>query len=74
MGSRIILERLAILIAAAFAINIGASGTASAMSEAYGAGVLGKRLALIMVAIFTLAGGVLAGGEVVETIGKGVVQ
>ena len=44
------------------------------MSEAYGAGVLGKRLALIMVAIFTLAGGVLAGGEVVETIGKGVVQ
>lgn len=67
------MEILLLLVAVLFAINIGASGTAAAMGEAYGTGVLGKRVALVLVALFVVAGAALAGGEVVETIGKGII-
>lgn len=67
------MEIFVVLVAAIFAVNVGASGTAAAMSEAYGSGALKKKLALLLVAVFTLAGAVLVGGEVVETIGKGIV-
>ncbi len=64
---------IAFLIAFFFAMNIGASGTAAAMGPAYGSGaVKKKRNAMIIVAIFAFLGA-LAGGEVVRTIGGGII-
>jgi sulfate permease len=56
-----------------FAVNIGASGAAASMGIAYGAGVVKKRLALILCAITVFLGAWLGGGEVVKTIGSGIV-
>ncbi|WP_026674968.1 inorganic phosphate transporter [Alkalihalobacterium bogoriense] len=64
---------VAFAIALFFAMNIGASGTAAAMGPAYGAGAIKtKRTAMILVAVFALLGA-LAGGEVVKTIGSGII-
>ncbi|MDR7000243.1 anion permease [Neobacillus niacini] len=65
---------IAFIIAFFFAMNIGASGTAASMGSAYGAGAIkNKRLAMILVAIAAFLGAVLGGGEVVKTIGKGII-
>ena len=64
---------VAFVIALFFAMTIGASGTAAAMGPAYGSGAIKtKRMAMILVAIFAFAGA-LAGGEVVKTIGGGII-
>lgn len=64
----------AFLLAAFFAANIGASGTAAAMGESYGGGAIrSKRLALGLAAGCAFAGAVLGGGEVVKTISQGLV-
>jgi len=64
---------VAFAIALFFAMNIGASGTAAAMGPAYGSGAIKtKRMAMILVAIFAFIGA-LAGGEVVKTIGGGII-
>lgn len=69
-----ILEYIAITVALFFAMNIGASGTAASMGAPYGAGAIkNKRLALLLVAITAFLGAVLGGGEVVKTIGKGII-
>lgn len=63
----------AFIIAAFFAMNIGASGTAAAMGPAYGSGaVKTKKAALYIVALGVFLGA-LAGGEVVKTIGGGII-
>ncbi|WP_096201142.1 inorganic phosphate transporter [Bacillus sp. FJAT-45350] len=63
----------AFAIALFFAMNIGASGTAAAMGPAYGSGAIKKkRNAMFLVAIFAFLGA-LAGGEVVKTIGGGII-
>ena len=68
------LTYFAIAIALFFALNIGASGTAAAMGTAYGADALkNKRIALILVAISAFLGAILGGGEVVKTIGQGII-
>ncbi|NRD79679.1 inorganic phosphate transporter [Bacillus sp. BRMEA1] len=55
-------------------MNIGASGTAASMGTAYGAGAIKNRLvAMILVAIAAFLGAVLGGGEVVKTIGNGII-
>lgn len=64
---------LALGIALFFAMNIGASGAAAAMGSAYGAGVVSKKLALVLVAAGTLAGAVLGGEEVTRTISDGII-
>ncbi len=64
---------LLLLVALAFAMNIGASGAAASMGEVYGGGALRKRAALVLVALFVIPGAVLAGGEVVHTIGTGII-
>ena len=65
---------LAFIIAFFFAMNIGASGTAASMGSAYGADAIkNKRLAMVLVAIAALLGAVLGGGEVVKTIGNGII-
>lgn len=69
-----ILTYFAIGVALFFAMNIGASGTAAAMGAAFGAGAIKKkRFALLLVAISAFLGAVLGGGEVVKTIGTGII-
>lgn len=64
---------IAISIACFFAMNIGASGTAAAMGPAYGSGAIPKkRVAMLLVGVFAFLGA-LAGGEVVRTIGSGII-
>ncbi|WP_173917399.1 inorganic phosphate transporter [Halobacillus sp. Marseille-Q1614] len=61
------------LVAYFFAFNVGASGAAATMGTVYGAGVIKrKRIALILSGTGCLLGA-LWGGEVVETIGKGLI-
>lgn len=64
---------IAIIIGLFFAVNIGASGAAASMGIAYGAGVVKKRLALLLCAIAVFLGASLGGGEVVRTLGSGIV-
>ncbi|WP_152655426.1 inorganic phosphate transporter [Oceanobacillus sp. CFH 90083] len=67
------LVAVAFIIALFFAMNIGASGTAASMGPAYGSGAITKkRMAMLLVSIFALLGA-LSGGEVVRTIGKGII-
>ncbi len=69
------LEFITIGIALLFAANIGASGSAAAMGEAYGSGAIKRRMvAQALVAIAVLAGGILAGEAVVRTLGSGLVD
>jgi sulfate permease len=68
-----LLTMIAITIGLFFAINIGASGAAASMGIAYGSGVVKKRLALLLCAIAVFLGAWLGGGEVVKTIGTGIV-
>lgn len=65
---------VAVAIALFFAMNIGASGAAAAMGVAYGSGaVKSKSIALLIVAVGVLLGSILGGGEVVKTIGSGII-
>ncbi|MEH7245910.1 inorganic phosphate transporter [Neobacillus niacini] len=64
---------IAVIIGLFFAINIGASGAAASMGISYGAGVVKKRLALLLCGITVFFGAWLGGGEVVKTIGSGIV-
>ncbi|WP_078549090.1 inorganic phosphate transporter [Litchfieldia alkalitelluris] len=69
-----LLTYVAIAVALFFAMNIGASGTAASMGAPYGSGAIkNKRLALLLVAISAFLGAVIGGGEVVNTIGKGII-
>lgn len=65
----------AIAIALFFAVNIGASGAAASMGAAYGSGAIrSRRLALYIVALGVFLGAILGSGEVVKTIGSGIVS
>ena len=64
---------IAVIIGLFFALNIGASGAAASMGISYGAGVVNKRLALFLCGITVFLGAWLGGGEVVKTIGSGIV-
>ncbi|MDQ0339983.1 sulfate permease [Caldalkalibacillus uzonensis] len=69
-----LLTFIAIVIALFFAMNIGASGAAATMGAVYGAGaVRQKTLALLLVALAVFLGAVLGSGEVVKTIGSGII-
>ncbi|OLS40467.1 inorganic phosphate transporter [Bacillus sp. MRMR6] len=64
---------IAIIIGLFFAMNIGGSGAAASMGIAYGSGVVKKRLALMLCGIAVFLGAWLGGGEVVKTLGSGIV-
>lgn len=68
------LTAVAVGLALFFAMNIGASGAAATMGVAYGSGAVRVRwVALILAATGVFAGAVLGGGEVVKTLGEGIV-
>jgi len=56
------------------ALNIGANDVANNVSAAVGARALTLGSALVMAAIFETAGALIAGGDVVETISKGIID
>ncbi len=68
---------LIVMIAAAFgaymALNIGANDVANNMGPAVGANALTMGGAIIIAAVFESAGALLAGGDVVSTISKGII-
>ena len=68
---------LIVVIAAAFgaymALNIGANDVANNMGPAVGANALTMTGAIVIAAIFESAGALIAGGDVVSTISKGIV-
>lgn len=69
---------LVVLFAAAFgaymAINIGANDVANNMGPAVGAKALSMGGAILIAAICESAGALLAGGDVVSTISKGIID
>lgn len=68
---------LIIAIAAVFgaymALNIGANDVANNMGPAVGANALTMGVAIAIAAVFESAGALIAGGDVVKTIAKGIV-
>ncbi len=64
---------IAITIGLFFAMNIGASGAAASMGISYGSGIVKKRIALLLCSIAVFLGAWLGGGEVVKTLGSGIV-
>jgi len=69
-----ILAYITIAIACFFAMNIGASGAAATMGPVYGSGaVKQKHLALVLAGSGALLGAVVGGGEVVKTVGEGII-
>lgn len=71
-------EALVVVAAAAFgaymAINIGANDVANNMGPAVGAKALTMGGALVIAALCESAGALLAGGDVVSTISKGIID
>lgn len=71
-------DRLLIIAAAVFgaymALNIGANDVANNMGPAVGANALTMGGALILAAVCETAGALIAGGDVVDTISKGIVS
>lgn len=68
---------LIVVIAACFgaymALNIGANDVANNMGPAVGANALSMGAAIAIAAIFESAGALIAGGDVVSTIAKGII-
>lgn len=64
----------AAVIGAYMAINIGANDVANNMGPAVGANALSMGGAIAIAAIFESAGALLAGGDVVSTISKGIID
>lgn len=53
--------------------NIGANDSANCIGPSVGAGIVRYRLGITMVAICVAAGGILQSGDVISTVGKGIV-
>jgi len=54
--------------------NIGANDTANCIGTSVGCGLISYRRAVYLVAVFAFAGALLQGGNVMNTIGKGIVK
>ncbi|WGI20277.1 inorganic phosphate transporter [Amylibacter sp. IMCC11727] len=61
-------------LGAYMALNIGANDVANNVGPAVGAGALSMGGALLIAAVFESAGALLAGGDVVGTISKGIID
>ncbi|QFR39196.1 inorganic phosphate transporter [Candidatus Gracilibacteria bacterium 28_42_T64] len=62
------------LVCGYMAVNIGANDVANNIGPAYGAGAFSLTTALIVAAIFEAGGAFIAGGDVVKTIKKGIID
>ncbi|MCF6340716.1 MAG: inorganic phosphate transporter [Sulfurimonas sp.] len=65
---------VAALIGAYMAMNIGANDVANNVGPAVGSKALTMTTAIVIAAIFEAAGAIIAGGEVVNTIKKGIID
>ncbi|KPD00256.1 Sulfate permease CysP [Geobacillus sp. BCO2] len=64
---------IAFIVSFFFAMNIGASGAAASMGVAYGSGAIPRKsVALLLCGVGVFLGS-LGGGEVVKTIGSGII-
>ena len=61
-------------VSIALALNIGANNSAAEMGPAYGSGVRSRREAVALIAVFCVAGAVLAGQRVMGTMGHGLTE
>ncbi len=68
----IIVQVIAFLVAVFMGLNIGGNNAAAAMGAAYGARVRTKHQAVILIGIFSLIGAIFGGGEVIKTLGSGI--
>jgi len=62
------------LLALFLSINMGASGTSTSFSAAYGAGVINRKWIPILFGIMVIAGAFLGGKEVSLTLGEGILS
>ncbi len=65
---------MAAIFGAYMAMNIGANDVANNVGPAFGAGALNITGAIIIASIFEASGALLAGGDVVGTIKKGIID
>ncbi len=65
---------VAALIGAYMAMNIGANDVANNVGPAVGSKAMTMTVAIIIAAIFEASGALIAGGEVVKTIKKGIID
>lgn len=72
--NHIIILILATLFGVFMAFNIGGNDVANSFGTSVGAGTLSIKQALAVAAVFEVSGAVLAGGEVTQTIRKGIVD
>ncbi|MBF0802805.1 MULTISPECIES: inorganic phosphate transporter [unclassified Neisseria] len=72
--NHVMLFLLATLFGVFMAFNIGGNDVANSFGTSVGAGTLTIPQALLIAAIFEVSGAVIAGGEVTDTIRKGIVD
>jgi len=65
---------VAALIGAYMAMNIGANDVANNVGPAVGSKAMTMAMAIIVAAVFEASGALIAGGEVVKTIKKGIID
>lgn len=56
------------------AINVGGNNSAAEMGPAFGSGIRSKLEAVILIAVFSMIGAIVAGEHVVHTIGSGIMD
>ena len=73
-GSNATVLIIAAMVGAYMAMNIGANDVANNVGPAVGSGAVTLTGAIIIAAIFEAAGALIAGGDVVSTIKKGIID
>ncbi len=73
-ASNTLIVVIAACLGAYMALNIGANDVANNMGPAVGANALSLSGAIVIAVIFESAGALIAGGDVVSTIAKGIIE
>lgn len=63
---------IAVAVALFMGLNIGGNNAAASMGAAYGAKIRTKNQVVILIGIFSVLGAVISGGEVIKTLGTGI--